>query len=106
MGYRHPDETIHAGGRVRPLRAHAPRCDRLAKDSMPRPFRFALCVLALASTAIHAAPLKVVTIARTAQFDSLDPVLENDVESARLVGLLYDSLLQYRYLARVPQLEP
>ena len=77
---------------------------------MPALFRSVLCALALASTAVHAAPpappLKVVTVARLAQFDSLDPVLQNDEESARLVGLIYDSLLKYRYLAPVPQLEP
>ena len=77
---------------------------------MPPLFRSVLCVLAFASTVAHAAPpappLKVVTVARLAQFDSLDPVLQNDAESARLVGLIYDSLLKYRYLAPVPQLEP
>ena len=68
-------------------------------------FKTVLCALALASPAVGAAP-KVVTVARLAQFDSLDPVRQNDAESARLVGLLFDSLLQYRYLAATPQLEP
>jgi ABC-type transport system substrate-binding protein len=65
-----------------------------------------LCAVVLASAATHADTLKVATIARLAQFDSLDPVRQNDSDSSQLVALLYDSLLQYRYLSPVPQLEP
>ncbi len=65
-----------------------------------------LCTLALASPAVEAAALKTVTIARPAQFDSLDPVRQNDDDSRQLVQLLFDSLLQYRYLSATPQLEP
>ena len=73
---------------------------------MRPPLKALFCAALLAGAAAQAAPLKVVTIARPAQFDSLDPVRQNDVISSPLVALLYDSLLQYRYLAAVPQLEP
>jgi oligopeptide transport system substrate-binding protein len=73
---------------------------------MRHPLKSVLCALALASTAVEAAVPKTVTIARPAQFDSLDPVRQNDAVSAQLVQLLFDSLLQYRYLSATPQLEP
>jgi len=77
---------------------------------MRPPFKSVLCVLALASPFVEAASPpaapKTVTIARLAQFDSLDPVRQNDYETTRLVQLLFDSLLRYRYLSGTPQLEP
>ena len=77
---------------------------------MRHPLKSLLCALALASPALQAATPaaapKTVTIARLAQFDSLDPVRQNDYESARLVTLLFDSLLQYRYLAATQAVEP
>jgi ABC-type transport system substrate-binding protein len=69
-----------------------------------------VCALSLACPALQAAapaaPLKTVTIARRAQFTSLDPVRQNDYDSVPLVALLFDSLLHYRYLADTPTLEP
>jgi oligopeptide transport system substrate-binding protein len=80
------------------------------KIVMRHPFKTLLCALALASPAVEAASPtavpKVVTIARVAQFDSLDPVRQHDDDSRQLVALLFDSLLQYRYLSATPQLEP
>ncbi len=77
---------------------------------MRHPLKSILCALALASTAVDAAAPatvpKTVTIARRAQFDSLDPVRQNDDDSRQLVALLFDSLLHYRYLSATPQLEP
>lgn len=73
---------------------------------MRHPLQVLFCATLLASAAVQAAPLKVVTIAQPAPFDSLDPVRQNDAVSAPLVALLYDSLLRYRYLAATPQLEP
>ena len=49
---------------------------------------------------------KVLTVARTAQFDSLDPVRQNDAVSFELVAMVYSSLLKYHYLARPYRLEP
>ncbi len=72
-------------------------------------FGWAAGLLAVSMAAAPAASqtaTKVLTVARTAQFDSLDPVRQNDASSSNLVGMVYSSLLKYHYLARPYQLEP
>ena len=50
--------------------------------------------------------LKVLNYARTAQFESLDPVRQFDSQSHELVSLVYSTLLRYAYLERPFKLEP
>ena len=61
----------------------------------------------LVTTAPAAAQnLKVLTHARTGQFDSLDPPRQFDGASIALVALVYNRLLNYAYLERPYQLTP
>ena len=66
----------------------------------------ALVAAAIGAVAQTVSSPKQVTVARSAQFDSLDPVRQNDAVSFELVALVYSTLLKYHYLARPLQLEP
>lgn len=70
-----------------------------------------LKTLALLLAALLAAPAlaqepKVLTYARTLQFESLDPVRQFDETSSVLTELVYDKLLAYAYLERPLKLVP
>ena len=52
------------------------------------------------------APKKVFHYFRTTEHKTLDPVLQFDSASAELVGNVYDTLLQYKYLERPYSVEP
>jgi len=54
----------------------------------------------------RAAEPKVLSIARTEQFDSLDPTRQFDIGSSTLVEMLYSKLLAYAYLERPYKLVP
>jgi ABC-type transport system substrate-binding protein len=51
------------------------------------------------------APRKILTLARGSAHKTLDPMKQFDSASADLVGNVYDSLLQYKYLKRPYELE-
>ena len=75
--------------------------------------RLALTTLATLTTLMAVTPgpalaqdTKVLTIARRAQFETLDPARIQDTESADLVSLVYSSLLRVSYLERPTRLEP
>lgn len=77
--------------------------------------RFAWAAAGLMATILAGAPLsvqaqaaapKVLSYARTAQFESLDPPRQFDSESHEVVSLVYSSLLRYAYLERPYKLEP
>jgi len=63
-------------------------------------------VLSGVSTPAAAQEAKVLTVARTGQFDSLDPVRQFDSESHDLISMVYSTLLRYAYLERPFKLEP
>jgi ABC-type transport system substrate-binding protein len=69
-----------------------------------------LCALQLGLGAAPAAAQptepKVLRVARTAQFESLDPPRQFDEASHGLIDMLYDTLLTYSYLERPYKLEP
>jgi oligopeptide transport system substrate-binding protein len=73
-----------------------------------QPWAAALCLLALFFTGapVAADALKVLHVARTAQFESLDPPRQFDIFSHDLVSMVYSSLLKYAYLDRPFKLEP
>lgn len=78
---------------------------------MPRPanlVRFAALALAVAlpAAAGQAADLKVLTVGRPYEFTTMDPPRQFDVESDRVVQLLYSTLLSYSYLERPYKLVP
>ena len=67
----------------------------------------ALCasLLFIASGAFAQAP-KVLSVARTAPFDSLDPQRQFDIASNDIVSMTYNTLLRYSYLERPYRLTP
>ena len=84
---------------------------------MPTPARLrhalngAAAVLAAASMTLAAASAlaqdaKVLSIARRAQFETLDPARVQDTASTDIIGLVYSSLVQIAYLERPFKLEP
>ena len=76
---------------------------------MTRALFAALSIIAalLAATAPAAAQQpKVLSYARTSQFESLDPPRQFDEASHELVSMVYSSLLKYAYLERPFKLEP
>ncbi len=80
--------------------------------SLPCLTRFLALAAAVAAmagglaTPATAQDLKVLTVVRTAQFSSLDPVRQFDGASSDLVSMVYSSLLRYAYLERPFKLEP
>ncbi len=67
----------------------------------------ALCLtLALAVPGAQAQGQKVLTVARTAPFDSLDPQRQFDITSSAIVSMTYNTLLRYSYLERPYKLQP
>ena len=77
-----------------------------------KPIRRALCVLGLLLAGAGAPPAAladepvVLTVARYAQFDTLDPVRTFTVPSGHLLQLVYSTLLDYAYLERPYKLQP
>ena len=75
-------------------------------------FKPLLAILALAATLmvlpgpVTARDAKTLTVARTGQFDSLDPPRQFDVQSTALVSMVYSALFRYAYLERPFKLEP
>jgi len=72
------------------------------------PWAAALCLalLALASSQVAADELKVIRVARTSQFDTLDPPRQFDGSSIDLITLVYSGLMRYAYLERPYKAEP
>ena len=68
----------------------------------------ALCASAAFTAAFAQTPteLKVLSYARTGQFESLDPVRQFDAVSHEAVAMVYSTLLRYAYLERPFKLEP
>lgn len=62
--------------------------------------------LALAATAAPAQEQKVLRVARTSQFDTLDPPRQYDGSSVDLITLVYSGLMRYAYLERPYKVEP
>src|SRR5258705_5413418 len=68
---------------------------------------FACLVAALLITTVEAAdPRKVVRTSYPSAESKLDPAAESDEASASITGMIFDSLLQYDYLARPAKLKP
>ena len=67
-----------------------------------------LCATAAFTAAFAQTPteLKVLSYARTGQFESLDPVRQFDAVSHEAVTMVYSTLLRYAYLERPFKLEP
>ena len=73
------------------------------------PLPTALAALLLSAAALlpaQAQDLKVLTYARTGQFESLDPPRQFDSESHDVIAMVYSTLLRYAYLERPYKLEP
>ncbi|HEY6134986.1 MAG TPA: ABC transporter substrate-binding protein [Rubrivivax sp.] len=66
----------------------------------------AVASLALAAGAAPAQEQKVLRVARTSQFDTLDPPRQFDGSSMDLVTLVYSGLMRYAYLERPYKVEP
>jgi oligopeptide transport system substrate-binding protein len=62
--------------------------------------------LALAATAALAQAPKVLRVARTSQFDTLDPPQQFDGNTIELISLVYSGLMRYVYLERPYKVEP
>ena len=73
-----------------------------------RPTLAALLVAAVACSAMAqvAAPSKVLRMARTGPFESLDPPRQFSLTSNDIVSMTYNTLLRYGYLERPYKLEP
>ena len=73
-----------------------------------RPTLAALLVAAVACSAMAqvAAPSKVLRMARTGPFESLDPPRQFSLTSNDIVSMAYNTLLRYAYLERPYKLEP
>src|SRR5258705_8439326 len=68
---------------------------------------FACLVAALLITTVEAAdPRKVVRTSYPSAESKLDPAAESDEASSSITGVIFDSLLQYDYLARPAKLKP
>ena len=66
-----------------------------------------LCLsLAIAAPGAAAQTPKVLSVARTAPFDSLDPQRQFDIASNDIVSMTYNTLLRYSYLERPYKLTP
>ena len=62
--------------------------------------------LAWAAAAVSAQEHKVLRVARTSQFDTLDPPRQFDGSSVDLITLVYSGLMRYAYLERPYMVEP
>lgn len=62
--------------------------------------------LALGAGAAAAQEPKVLRVARTSQFDTLDPPRQFDGSSVDLITLVYSGLMRYAYLERPHKVEP
>jgi ABC-type transport system substrate-binding protein len=62
--------------------------------------------LALAAIPVLAQEQKVIRVARTSQFDTLDPPRQFDGSSVDLITLVYSGLMRYAYLERPYKVEP
>ena len=65
-----------------------------------------LLSLSLAVSGAFAQAPKVLSVARTVPFDSLDPQRQFDLASSDIVSMTYSSLLRYSYLERPYKLQP
>ena len=64
-----------------------------------------LCLAFITAGAVAQVP-KVLSVARTAPFDSLDPQRQFDISSNDIVSMTYNTLLRYSYLERPYKLQP
>ena len=73
---------------------------------MKRWITILLLSLSLAVSGAFAQAPKVLSVARTVPFDSLDPQRQFDLASSDIVSMTYSSLLRYSYLERPYKLQP
>src|SRR5258706_7313572 len=98
--------SVVSPGLVRAMQAlHGFICVHLRLSADTKLFACLIAVF-LITTVEAADPRKVVRTSYPSAESKLDPAAESDEASASITGMIFDSLLQYDYLARPAKLKP
>src|SRR5260370_40406527 len=92
---------------MKPRSMHTPSPSERAYRAVPRAFAYALFALGLFAAPVSAAdPAKTLRVVLTSAEMSFDPQFSADAGSDGIIDHIYDSMLDYDYLARPVRLVP